>query len=105
MQNYPFLKEMYQDDYFPNFLVHKLKILLVELCADLEKEGNSTKESQLKLIRKFIDKTNDMQDEFYENDSEIETGARESILGDVEFIMETYNVKCDFDEATADRDW
>ena len=68
--NYKLLDEMYQDDYYPAFLVD-----------------------------------NDLQEEFDENDSEIETVARECIAAAVAYILEWFNIPIDTEEAIRERDW
>ena len=73
--NYKLLEEMYEDGYFPDFLVDKVKDLVQEVITFLE-----TGERDLENIqRKFDEMTlaiNDLEEEFEENDSEIETSAR-----------------------------
>jgi len=46
-----------------------------------------------------------LQEEFYENDSEIETAARECIAMDFEFIAKSYGFEADSEELIATRDW
>ena len=68
--NYKLLDEMYQDDYYPAFLVDK-----------------------------------DLQEEFDENDSEIETVARDCIGVTVAYILEWFGIPIDIEEAIRERDW
>ena len=76
--NYQLLADMYQDDYFPDFLVDKIKNLLQQVIELLE-----TGETDMTIIQNKFDEAvesiNDLQDEFEENESEIETVARDSI--------------------------
>lgn len=76
--NYQMLAEMYQDDYYPDFLVDKISALLRKVIALLEND-----ETDLKVIQSALDEAvegiNDLQAEFDENDSEIETVARDTI--------------------------
>jgi hypothetical protein len=44
-------------------------------------------------------KINDLQTEFDENDSEIETVARESIAATIEYILKYFNVNIDIETA------
>ena len=73
--NYKLLDEMYQDEYYPDFLVDKIKDELQKVI-DLLESG----ETDIEVIQNTLDKAvcgiNDLQDEFFENDSEIETVAR-----------------------------
>lgn len=48
---------------------------------------------------------NDLQNEFDENDSEIETVARECIAADVAYILEWFDIPIDTEEAIRERDW
>ena len=48
---------------------------------------------------------NDLQEEFYENDSEIETVARDSIGVTVDYILEYFNIDIDPETAISERDW
>ena len=88
--NYKLLDEMYQDDYYPAFLVDKVKDELQKVI-DLLESGETG--------------INDLQEEFDENDSEIETVARECIAAAVAYILEWFNIPIDTEEAIRERDW
>ena len=105
MTEYSFLKEMYNDPFFPNNLVDKGKQILIDLCYQIESEKPKNLEELYKLSHNATDKFNDLQEEFYENESEIETAARESIAMDFEFISNSYGFKADIEELIATRDW
>jgi Family of unknown function (DUF5713) len=105
VKSHTFLKEMYDDDYFPNFLVDKGKSILINLCFQIEKKQPKNLEELYKLTHLATDKFNNLQEEFEENDSEIETGARECIAMDFEFIAEAYEFEADTEELIATRDW
>ena len=82
--DYKLLDEMYQDDYYPVFLVDKVK----------------------DELQKVIDLlVNDLQDEFYENNSEIETVARDCIGVTVDYILKWFGIPIDMEEAIRERDW
>lgn len=100
-----FLKEMYEDQYFPNTIVDKGKAILINLCAKIENEKPNMLQELYKLSHKATDEFNDLQEEFYENDSEIETAARECIAMDFEFIAKAYGFNADVEELIATRDW
>lgn len=106
MKNYSFLNEMYQDEYFPRKCVDKGKAILIELCFQIEEENPKTLEELYKLTHSATDKFNDLQEDFDENDSEIETAARDCIGGDFEFIAFSYGFEdADTEELIATRDW
>lgn len=103
-ENYQLLADMYQDGYFPNFLVDKVKELLQNVITYLE-----TGEQDLEKIQKQFDEMtlaiNDLQEEFEENDSEIETAARDSIGETVEYILKWFQIDLDVEDAIQERDW
>ena len=102
--DYKMLADMYQDDYFPDFLVDKIKGLLQNVIDVLE-----TGETNLETIQdKFDEMTraiNDLEEEFEENDSELETGARESIGETVDYILRWFDIDIDVEDAIGERDW
>ena len=95
--NYQMLAEMYQDDYYPDFLVDKISALLRKVIALLEND-----ETDLKVIQSALDEAvegiNDLQAEFDENDSEIETVARDTIGETVAYILEWFDINIDRSE-------
>ncbi|CAA9195918.1 DUF5713 family protein [Flavobacterium collinsii] len=106
MQNYSFLSEMYQDRYFPEKCVDKGKRILIDLCFQIEEENPKDLGGLYKLTHSATDKFNDLQEDFDENDSEIETVARDCIGRDFEFIAFSYGFKdADTEELIATRDW
>lgn len=102
--NYQMLAEMYQDDYYPDFLVDKISALLRKVIALLEND-----ETDLKVIQSALDEAvegiNDLQAEFDENDSEIETVARNTIGETVAYILEWFDINIDIEDAIGARDW
>ena len=70
--NYKLLDEMYQDDYYPAFLVDKVKDELQKVI-DLLESGETDTEVVQEKLDEAVSGINDLQDEFFENDSEIET--------------------------------
>ena len=98
------LKDMYRDDYFPDFLVDKVRILLLSLVSFLENGAHTYAQVQEKLDEVVL-AINALQDEFEKNDSEIETAARESIAESVELILKHFAVEIDTEQAIRERDW
>lgn len=103
-ENYVLLKDMYNDGYFPIFLVDKIKDLILKLIVYLEMGEQDTNKIQEKLDEMTI-AINDLQDEFDENDSEIETVARDSIGVSVEYVLQWFGIDIDIEDAIRERDW
>lgn len=103
-ESYILLEDMYKDDYFPDFLVDKVKARVQEVIDFLE-----TGEQDLDKIQQKCDQMtraiNDLQEEFEENDSEIETAARDSIAETVEYILKWFDIALDVEDAIGERDW
>lgn len=102
--NYKLLDEMYQDDYYPNFLVDKVKDELQKVI-DLLESG----ETDIEVVQEKLDEAvcgiNDLQEEFDENNSEIETVARDCIGVTVDYILKWFDIPIDIEEAIRERDW
>ena len=97
---------MYSDGYFPNNLVDKCKNILLEVCLKIETEKVNNLDNLYKITHSATDKINEMQDEFYENDSEIETAARDCFGENFDFIANSYGfTNADTEELIAPRDW
>ena len=102
--DYQLLADMYEDEYFPNFLVDKIMALMQDVIAFLE----AGERDLVKIQEKFDEITlaiNDLQEEFEENDSEIETGARESIAETAAYILRWFDIDLDVEDAIGERDW
>lgn len=103
-ESYVLLKEMYNDDYFPDFLVDKIKGSILPVITLLE-NGETDKEVIQGQLDKMTIAINDLQEEFDENDSEIETVARDSIGTTVGYILEWFGIDIDIEDAIGERDW
>ena len=102
--DYQPLYEMYDDEYFPDFLVDKIKAELDKIEAVLAGGEKNTA-----IIQQHFDTMtraiNDLEAEFEENDSEIETVARESIGEAVDYLLQKYRIAIDLEEALREREW
>ena len=106
MANHDFLVGMYEDPYFPKHLVQKGEAILVELCSQIESKKPQNLDELYQLTHQATDKFNDLSEEFYKNDSEIETVAREVIAEDFDAISVAYGFEnADIEELIATRDW
>ncbi|MDE6875903.1 MAG: hypothetical protein K2P87_15840 [Lachnospiraceae bacterium] len=103
-KNYSLIKDMVNDDYYPQFLVEKIKALIIPVI-DLLENG----ETNVNIIQEKLDEMtlaiNDLQEEFDENGSEIETVARDSIAVTIGYIMEWFGIDIDTETALRERDW
>ena len=102
--DFEYLPDMYSDGYFPNFLVDKVKDIIKEAVAFIE-EGTHSKEEIQGAFDKMTIAINELQEEFEDNGSEIETGARESIGATVDSLIIFFNIDIDVEEAIRERDW
>lgn len=102
--NYKLLDEMYRDEYYPDFLVDEVKDELQKVISLLENDEQNTEVIQEKLDE-AVCAINDLQEDFDENDSEIETVARDCIGETVGYILEWFNIPIDTEEAIRERDW
>ena len=98
------LEPMLRDGYFPNHLVKKAQRLLLELAARIEQEAPQG-EAVYALTHATTKSFNQLQEEFFEANSEIETVAREAIAAEFRFILEAYGYDVDIETAIAPRDW
>ena len=106
LKNYDFLRGMYNDGYFPNFLVDKIKEILICLCEQIEIDNPQNSDALFKLTHAATEKINDLEEEFAENDSELETGAREVMGADFEYIVRAYGfTEVDIEDVIAPREW
>jgi len=106
INGHAFLQCMYDDQYFPKKLVDKGKQILLGLCERIEREKPADEASLYTLTHAATNQFNDLAEEFLEADSEIETGARECIASDFEFVAKAYGfVNADTEELIATRDW
>lgn len=105
LKDYPFLQEMYDDDYFPKPLVDKGKAILVNLCETIEAQKPADDDNLLQLTHAATEEFNTLAEEFLDQDSDIETGAREAIAADFEFIAKAYGFNIDVEDLIETRDW
>lgn len=101
-----FLKDMYEDDYFPSHLVDKIKEILIQACEKIETQNPKTDEELFSITHKAVEQINELQAEFEDNNSELETAAREAMGADFDFIVKTYGFnEVDIEDVIAPREW
>ena len=100
------LRGMYRDGYFPDFLVDKVRDVIIGCCREIEAESPTTLEELYAITCRATEKINDLQDEFEENESEIETVARDDIAITFGYVATVYGFpEADLEELVATRDW
>ncbi len=102
---HPFLAGLVDDGYYPDVVVDKARAVLVRLCEQIEATRPTTDAEMLALTHTATEVFNDLQDEFYEHDRELETVARECIAEDFATIVGAYGFILDIEEVIAPRDW
>ena len=102
-ENYVLLEDMVNDDYYPKFLVDKVKDLIIPVI-DLLENGEENKTVIQKALDTMTLAINDLQEEFDEHDSELETVARDSIATTIGDILEYFDIDIDIETALAERD-
>lgn len=106
VRNYQFLAGMYDDDYYPDFLVDKCKQILLDLCDGIEKEKPANLDELYRLTHASTKRINELENEFDANDSELETIARELLAEDFLKIATAYGFEdADIEELIATRNW
>lgn len=103
-ENYILVEDMVKDDYYPKFLVEKIRELIFPVVRLLE-NGESDRDIIQGKLDEMTLAINDLQEEFDENDSEIETVARDSIAVTIGYIMDWFNISIDMETALRERDW
>ncbi|RFU42632.1 hypothetical protein DZF91_05790 [Actinomadura logoneensis] len=103
---YTFLSDMLGDDYYPRHLVVKGQAILRRLCAQIEADRPADLAALYAMTNAATRQFNDLQDELFEADSEIETVARDTIASDFFYVAAAYGFEnADVEELVADRDW
>lgn len=105
VKNYSFLECMYNDAYYPSFLIDKCKQVLLGLCKDIETTKPENLDTLYKLTHASTEQINALENEFNQNDSEIETVARECLAENFEHIARAYGFDADIEELIATREW
>lgn len=99
-----YLPQMTKDSYYPPAEVTKVRVQLERLVDWLEEGEHAKDEIQMRLDV-MVENINDLQDDFANADSEIETVAREDIAATVMAILEVYKIDIDIETAIGARDW
>ena len=95
---------MASDDYYPKFLVEKVKEQILRVIRLLE-TGETDKDMIQGKLDEMTCAINDLEEEFEENDSELETVARDSIGVTIEYVLRWFDVDIDVETAIREREW
>ena len=100
------LEELYEDSFYPDFLIDKIKYLLEDFINFVEQKS---KKLWQMLVIKFYDLNfkiaNSLQYEFLDNDSEYDNIARECLIRNLEYIIQWFHLPINLEEALAEREW
>lgn len=100
------LREMYDDAYFPDVAVDMVRDVLTRLCDEIETKSPSDLDELYKLTHAATERINDLEDTFHQHGSEIETTARECMAEEFGVIADAYGFQdADIEELIAPRDW
>lgn len=101
-----FLRELFDDSYFPDRIVERGRGILLSLCERIEAERPSDLEALYALTQVATEEFNLLDREFMAAGSGIETVAREWICDEFCFVASAYEfTDADAEELTAGRDW
>lgn len=103
--DHAFLVDMYRDSYFPDFLVDRCVQIFHDLCAHIEAQQPATPQEVYVLTHAATERFNDINEDFGEHESELETAAREALAADFDFIGKAYGYTLDLETMIAPRDW
>lgn len=101
---YVLLQAMYEDSFFPQYLVDKIKWQLISLIEFLETGERDTAAVQEKCDE-FTLFVNSLKQEFTEQESDLENVARQSIFDAVEYILHWFAVDLSAESALREREW
>ncbi len=96
---------MFADSYYPGFLVEKGRQILVRLCESIEAQKPLNEEGFLRITHAATREFNLLGEELEQNDSELETVAREAITEEFDLIAKSYSFDVDVEELIAPREW
>lgn len=106
VRTHPFLRGLYEDDYYPDDVLDRGRAILLALCERIEREPPAGLAALYALTQAATEEFNDLEAAFEAAGSEIETVAREEIAGDFDFVARAYGFPdADVEELIATREW
>lgn len=101
---YILLEELYEDSFYPDFLIDKIKYLLEDFINFVEQKPKNMADVGDKIYD-LIQNANSLQYEFLDNDSEYDNIARECLIRILEYIIQWFHLPINLEEALAEREW
>ena len=101
---YILLEELYEDSFYPDFLIDKIKYLLEDFINFVEQKPKNMADVGDKIYD-LIQNANSLQYEFLDNDSEYDNIARECLISNLEYIINWFHLQINLEEALAEREW
>lgn len=98
------LEELYEDSFYPDFLIDKIKYLLEDFINFVEQKPKNMADVGDKIYD-LIQNANSLQYEFLDNDSEYDNIAREYLIRNLEYIIQWFHLPINLEEALAEREW
>lgn len=98
------LEELYEDSFYPDFLIDKIKYLLEDFINFVEQKPKNMADVGDKIYD-LIQNANSLQYEFLDNDSEYDNIAREGLIRNLEYIIQWFHLPINLEEALAEREW
>ena len=106
VSTHPFLRGLYEDDYYPDGVLDRGRAILLALCERIERERPADLAALYALTQAATEEFNDLEAAFEAAGSEIETVAREEIAEDFGFVARAYGFPdADVKELIATREW
>ena len=88
---YILLEELYEDSFYPDFLIDKIKYLLEDFINFVEQKPKNMADVGDKIYD-LIQNANSLQYEFLDNDSEYDNIAREYLIRNLEYIIQWFHL-------------
>lgn len=101
---YILLEELYEDSFYPDFLIDKIKYLLEDFINFVEQKPKNMADVGDKIYD-LIQNANSLQYEFLDNDREYDNIAREYLIRNLEYIIQWFHLPINLEEALAEREW
>ncbi len=101
---YLLLEQLYEDSRYPDFLIDKIKYVLVDFINYLETNPYNLQEIEDKIYDTFTT-ANNLPNDYLDNDDESENIAKECISRDMEYIIQWFHLPITLETVLAEREW